>query len=43
MRRFVIAFGHTIYSFGFSPILKRVRSDDFVVLFGREQTPGRWS
>lgn len=36
MSRFCIAFGHTIYSFGRDPFFKRTKSEDFVVLFGRE-------
>lgn len=41
--RFVLAFGHTIHSFGRAPLYKRVHSSDFVVLLGREQTAGQWS
>lgn len=42
-RRFVVAFGHTIHSFGRAPLYKRVHSNRFVVLLGRERTPGEWS
>jgi hypothetical protein len=37
MSRFVIAFGHTIYSFGLRPLVRRTWSDDFVVLFGPDR------
>jgi hypothetical protein len=43
MRRFLIAFGYTVHSFGREPFYKRSHSDDFVVLFGREDRPGEWS
>lgn len=43
IRRFIVAFGTTIHSFGRAPFYKRTRSGDFVVIFGRESRPGEWS
>lgn len=40
--RFVVAFGHTIYSFGARPLIRTRRSQEFVVLFGPDRA-GEWS